>query len=161
MIIISYLFGVCSPNPNGEASYTCTVQIPKETVDLIGMARIRFVENKINGNFDGKALSWQVYLGKGQGMTNNRSTYEALFGLLLRLNGLGLRFHSHRIYTDSLMMANQLNGTYKVSSGAYKQAYENAVAMMRVFPRASIIWIPKDRNLAREISTNIWLKNSL
>lgn len=159
MIVKSYFFGVCSPNPGGKASYTCMVSLPKDTIDLIGMARITMVKTKVSGAFDGLTLSWHHDIGQGEGMTNNRSTYEALVGLLLRLNELGLRFHFNRIYSDSLMVVNQMSGYFQANKGTYLEQYHQAKELMRIFPYSHLLWIPKTQNLARTLSTQLYIEN--
>lgn len=160
MIVRSYFFGVCSPNPGGIASYTCMVSLPKETADLVGMARILMVKSKVEGTYSNNTLSWQHLIGQGEGMTNNRSTYGGLVGLLLRLNELGLRFHFNRIYSDSLMVVNQMSGSFKASKGTYLDQFRQAKELIHIFPYSHLIWIPKEQNLARQLSTQLWLQES-
>lgn len=157
MLVKSYFFGVCSPNPNGIASYTCMISLPQETIDLIGMPRIAMVKSKVDGRFESGVLSWQSYIGQGVGMSNNKSSYEALRGLLLRLSELGLRFHQNRIYTDSQMVVNQMSGVFKAKKGAYLEQYHQASDLLRIFPNTHLVWTPKTSNLARVLSTQLWM----
>jgi ribonuclease HI len=91
-----------------------------------------------------------VYLGC---MTNNMAEYEALLHALKVAGETNVEVIN--IYTDSLLLANQMNGIYKVKSESLREYVNRAKIMMRGFSRVSLTYIPREKNrLADKLAKN-------
>ena len=91
-----------------------------------------------------------VYLGC---MTNNMAEYEALLHALKVAGETNVDVIN--IYTDSLLLANQMNGIYKVKSESLREYVNRAKIMMRGFSRVSLTYIPREKNrLADKLAKN-------
>jgi len=91
---------------------------------------------------DGNEL-WRdsVYLGE---MTNNMAEYEALVRTLKRI-GESPPDAVH-IYTDSLLVANQVLGKYRVKNEGLKPYLEEAIGLIRAFAHVDVKYIPREGN---------------
>ncbi|HEY3278177.1 MAG TPA: ribonuclease HI family protein [Syntrophorhabdaceae bacterium] len=113
-----YIDGACSGNP-GES----------------GAGVIAF-------NGDGNELyRTSIYLGQ---MTNNMAEYEALIHALEKAKeSMVKRVH---VYTDSLLLANQINGIYKIHNACLQEYANKARIIMRLFDSFSVKHIPREEN---------------
>ena len=114
-----YIDGACSGNP-GESGAGILV---------------------LNGNGD-RIHSESIYLGC---MTNNMAEYEALVRALEK--AAGSMVEAVHIYTDSLLLANQMNGVYKVRNICLQGYVNRAKVITRGFKRFSLKYIPREQNL--------------
>jgi ribonuclease HI len=77
-------------------------------------------------------------------MTNNMAEYEALVRALHKIE------QSHistvRIYTDSLLVANQVLGRYQMKNAGLKPYLEKARMLIRTFGDFEIQYIPRESN---------------
>ncbi len=81
------------------------------------------------------------YLGT---RTNNQAEYTALITALESV-------HNHksqeiRIFTDSLLLANQMNGIWKVKHPEIKELYTRAKGLLQGFRQVTISHIPREEN---------------
>jgi len=91
-----------------------------------------------------------VYLGH---MTNNMAEYEALIRALQKAGDEMV--DSLHIYTDSLLLANQVNGIYKVRNEGLQEYVNRAKIMARGFTRFSVNHIPREKNrIADKLAKN-------
>ncbi|MCS7181768.1 MAG: ribonuclease HI family protein [Thermoanaerobaculum sp.] len=90
---------------------------------------------------DGQEEEHQVYLGRA---TNNVAEYAALLAGLLRLLELGAE--EVEIVTDSQLLANQLNGSYRVRAPHLKPLFARAQAYLARFARTTVRHIPREAN---------------
>ncbi|HOE16393.1 MAG TPA: ribonuclease HI family protein [Syntrophorhabdaceae bacterium] len=77
-------------------------------------------------------------------MTNNMAEYEALLFALKKAKEAGIIEAS--VYTDSLLLANQVMGKFKIKNDvlrAYVAAIKNIIGNFRYF---TIQYIPRERN---------------
>ena len=84
---------------------------------------------------------YYYYLGK---VTNNEAEYQALINALELLEKLN--FKNTVIFTDSQLLANQINGSYKVKSDTLKKYHENARALIGKLSKFTITYIPREEN---------------
>jgi ribonuclease HI len=91
-----------------------------------------------------------IYLGC---MTNNMAEYEALIHALLKARELMVeRIH---VYTDSLLLANQINGIYKIKNTCLQEYVMRARVIIRDFDHFSVKHIPREENrLADKLARN-------
>jgi ribonuclease HI len=91
-----------------------------------------------------------IYLGC---MTNNMAEYEALVHALEKARELMIkRIH---IYTDSLLLANQMNGVYRIHNTCLQEYANKARVIMRNFDDYSVKYIPREKNrLADKLAKN-------
>ena len=82
-----------------------------------------------------------IYLGR---MTNNMAEYEALLLALKRTRESSVR--NLYVYTDSLLVANQLSGKYKINSTELLKYVTSARAMLSYFDKFVIKHIPREMN---------------
>jgi len=106
-------------------------------------------------NREGMILSQiKRYLGA---VTNNIAEYRALILGLQEAKKLGSM--EVEIYVDSELMANQINGVYRVRDIKLKPLEEEVKELLQHFVRWTITYIPREKNqeadrLAREAARN-------
>ena len=93
----------------------------------------------IRGN--GSRREIRKYLGKG---TNNEAEYKALIEALGYLSDEKSR--ETRIHTDSLLVANQMNGLWKVKDPKLRVLHAEAKKLASRFTGIKIEHIPRERN---------------
>lgn len=81
------------------------------------------------------------YLGRG---TNNEAEYKALIEAVSHLSDVKSR--EVRIHTDSQLVANQMNGKWKVKDPKLKALHAKASRLAAAIPRLKIEYIPRERN---------------
>jgi ribonuclease HI len=82
-----------------------------------------------------------VFLGK---MTNNMAEYEALLRALEKAQERGAQ--DVVVYTDSLLVANQVIGTYKINNDILRQYVVSAKKIISNFDHFAIQYIPREQN---------------
>lgn len=90
------------------------------------------------------------YLGT---RTNNQAEYTAL---ITALNSA--KEHSKKsiqIYTDSLLLANQINGVWKVKNPKIAVLNEEAKKLLKYYKDTSIIHIPREENKEADRLANL------
>ncbi|MCX8021173.1 MAG: ribonuclease HI family protein [Syntrophorhabdaceae bacterium] len=103
---------------------------------------------------DGKEILREgVHLGE---MTNNMAEYEALLLAIKRACASSVK--RLFVYTDSLLIANQIKGTYKVKNERLKGYLEKIFDYIRFFDEFDIKYIPREKNriadkLAKDAAT--------
>jgi ribonuclease HI len=98
-------------------------------------------------------LRESVYLGQ---MTNNMAEYEALAHALKRATESQVQDVS--IYTDSLLVVNQVLGTYRVHNSTLREYVDKIKKVIRDLSSFKVKHIPRDKNkladrLAKEAIT--------
>ena len=81
------------------------------------------------------------FIGKA---TNNAAEYHAVLIALEELLVAGVR--SIVLYTDSQLVARQLNGIYKVKDEGLKKIYLKVKDKLRDFEKMTILHIPREKN---------------
>lgn len=81
------------------------------------------------------------YLGV---LTNNQAEYEALIGALEAAEEI--RENRLQIYTDSLLLANQINGIWRVSNPQISVLHKKAKELISEFEQVKISHIPRELN---------------
>ena len=98
-------------------------------------------------NAQGKVINKiQRYIGEA---TNNIAEYQALIcglteALLLKASHL-------TIYTDSELVANQMNFKYKVKNATLQQFYQEAARLLNDFKQVEIKHIPRSKNRLADV----------
>ncbi|HNY70795.1 MAG: ribonuclease HI family protein [Syntrophorhabdus sp.] len=82
-----------------------------------------------------------AYLGE---MTNNMAEYEALVRALSRAFEANIKNVS--IYTDSLLVANQILGKYKIKNTTLQKYAEIAKNLIHTFDHFAVQYIPREKN---------------
>ncbi len=82
-----------------------------------------------------------AYLGE---MTNNMAEYEALVRALSRAFEANIK--SVSIYTDSLLVANQILGKYKIKNTTLQKYAEIAKNLIHTFDHFAVQYIPREKN---------------
>ena len=92
-----------------------------------------------------------VYLGE---MTNNMAEYEALVRALKRV--VGASVDTVRVYTDSLLVANQVLGKYRVKNEGLRPYLEEARRLIRSLSTKTVVkHIPREGNkIADKLAKN-------
>ncbi len=94
--------------------------------------------------FDGNGteiLRDSIFLGK---MTNNMAEYEALIRALKKAREYGAQ--DVIVYTDSLLVANQVVGTYKINNDILRQYVVKVRNFTSNFSHFEIQYIPRELN---------------
>jgi ribonuclease HI len=95
-----------------------------------------------------------VYLGE---MTNNMAEYEALLRALLKAREANAKNIS--VYTDSLLVANQVLGKYKIKNSILQKYAEKAKNLICTFDHFAVQYIPREKNkLADKLAKEAILK---
>ncbi|BER92594.1 ribonuclease HI family protein [Atrimonas thermophila] len=81
------------------------------------------------------------YLGRS---TNNAAEYWGLIKLLERAKGL--KFSRITVFSDSLLLVQQIQGKYRVSSPNLKPLYQKAQRLIAYFDSFRILHIPREQN---------------
>ena len=76
--------------------------------------------------------------------TNNQAEYEALIAALKKARELGSR--RLHIFTDSQLLANQVNGLWKIKDPTLRGLYEKARSLMRDFDSVTVTHVRRDLN---------------
>jgi ribonuclease HI len=76
--------------------------------------------------------------------TNNVAEYRALLLALGRARSVGAT--EVRIFSDSLLLVEQMNGRYKVRAEHLKPLWQEAYIAAKRFSRFSIVHVPRERN---------------
>jgi ribonuclease HI len=91
---------------------------------------------------DGKELSFSQYLGEKK--TNNQAEYG---GLLLGLSkALEMDITHLKVYGDSQLIVNQVNGDYACHNEGLYPLYSMARSLFLQFQFCSLSWIPREKN---------------
>ncbi|MHB8110390.1 MAG: ribonuclease HI family protein [Syntrophorhabdaceae bacterium] len=86
-------------------------------------------------------LTRSIFLGE---MTNNMAEYEALLRALeIAVND---SVKNVTVYTDSQLVANQINGTYKIKNMVLFQYVRKIQQIIGNFDRFAINYIPREKN---------------
>ena len=89
----------------------------------------------------GEENEFKKYIGIG---TNNNAEYTALLTALEL--AIESRFNKIKVHTDSLLVASQINGDWKVKDPDIKILYERAIKLIENFEEFSIIHIRRELN---------------
>lgn len=90
------------------------------------------------------------YLGT---RTNNQAEYSALITALKSAKEHTKK--SIKIYTDSLLLANQINGVWKVKNPTIAVLNEEAKKLLKDYNETSIIHIPREENKEADRLANL------
>lgn len=95
-------------------------------------------------------LNESIYLGH---MTNNMAEYSALIAALQKAEEASV--HDLFIYTDSQLVAYQIQGKYKVKNHQLSEYVEKAKTIIKHFNNFDIQYIPRTENkLADKLAKN-------
>jgi len=81
------------------------------------------------------------YLGR---VTNNQAEYRALIRGLEEARRLGWR--SVKVYTDSELLARQIQGAYKVRDVELKGLFDQALSLLSSFEAWVVEYLPREEN---------------
>lgn len=99
---------------------------------------------------NGRSREVKKYLGT---RTNNQAEYTALITALESAREYKNR--EIRIFTDSLLLANQMNGLWKVKHPEIKELYGKAKGLIEGFSRVTISHIPREENTEADRLANL------
>jgi len=77
-------------------------------------------------------------------MTNNRAEYEALLRALQKAQKYGVQ--NVFVYTDSLLITNQIHGNYKVRDSLLQEYVTEIKKIIKHFNHFEIQYIPREEN---------------
>lgn len=98
-----------------------------------------------------------IYLGH---MTNNMAEYEAFIHALKRAYQSSIK--NLYIYTDSLLVANQITGKYKIKNSQLMNYAETARKIIVYFNNFTLKYIPREKNaLADKLAKNAACKKGV
>jgi len=92
-------------------------------------------------NNDNELFRDSIYLGQ---MTNNMAEYEALIFALQKAKKSLIKKVS--VYTDSLLVTNQIHGKYKVKNTKLRKYVEETKNIIRNFNSFALKYIPREEN---------------
>jgi ribonuclease HI len=77
-------------------------------------------------------------------LTNNQAEYEALINALKAAKGL--KKNHLKIYSDSLLLVNQMNGSWRIRNPDILALSKKARSLIKGFEEVEIIHIPRESN---------------
>jgi ribonuclease HI len=92
-------------------------------------------------NNDNELFRDSIYLGQ---MTNNMAEYEALIFAVQKAKKSLIKKVS--VYTDSLLVTNQIHGKYKVKNTKLRKYVEETKNIIRNFNSFALKYIPREEN---------------
>ena len=96
---------------------------------------------------------WQVGLTLGFPATNNAAEYEALIAGLELARALGVR--KLLVYTDSQLVAKQVNGEYQVKEPILAKYHKIVMDLLKCFEYSSLTEIPRAENTVADSLSRI------
>ncbi|HEX7033937.1 MAG TPA: ribonuclease HI [Nitrososphaera sp.] len=141
LLIEVYFDGLCQPvNPGGIACYAFVIKRDSKTIHSdYGVA--------------GEPFSPES--------TNNVAEYTALARALEWLVANNFTSEKILIKSDSQLVVNQMNGTYKIKAKTIIPLYKQAVLLKSKFPALEIIWVPREENKEADRLSNIAYNKAL
>jgi ribonuclease HI len=116
--------GSCEPtNPGGNMGFGATIK-----------------------NVSGHLHRQNEFISASPKNSNNVAEYLAVCIGLQWLVDNGFEHHEIEICGDSMLVINQLAGTWRVKGGLYYDAYKRAETLRDKFTNISFKWIPRDQN---------------
>ncbi|MGQ0793739.1 MAG: ribonuclease HI family protein [Deltaproteobacteria bacterium] len=98
---------------------------------------------------EGEASEIKKYLGT---VTNNQAEYEAFIAALEAARRLEIS--QIKIHTDSLLLANQVNGAWRVKDEKIKPLHAKALSLIAQFEGVRVVHIPREENRAADRLAN-------
>ncbi len=98
---------------------------------------------------DGKQYIVSEYL---EFATCNEAEYTGLIVGLEKAISLGIR--ELKVFGDSNLVVNQVNGTWKVKSDRLKSLYDQAIQLLSKFKQTTLDWIPRHENQLADSAVN-------
>jgi ribonuclease HI len=140
-LIEVYFDGLCQPiNPGGIACYAFLVKRNDKTIHSdYGVAGEPFTKDS----------------------TNNVAEYTALAKALEWLVASNLTSDKVIINSDSQLVVNQLQGSYRVKGKRILPLYKQVLLLKARFPDIEIRWVPREKNREADRLTNIAYNKAL
>ena len=88
--------------------------------------------------------------------TNNIAEYTALIAAVKRMKSLGAT--DVIVYSDSELMARQINGMYKVKSKGLKPLFIKVMKLSDKFDSFKVVHVPREENLTADSLANQAMK---
>ncbi|HHY36123.1 MAG TPA: ribonuclease HI family protein, partial [Firmicutes bacterium] len=66
-----------------------------------------------------------------------------------------------KVYSDSQLLVRQLNGEYQVKNAGLKPLYQEALSLLRQFPRFEICHIPREKNKRADSLANMGIDKKI
>ena len=127
MAYIAYFDGACEPaNPGGTASFGAVIYEEDKNVEKVWECS-------------------EVY-GQGKLMSNNVAEYAGFIAVLEWFIEQELCDAEIVVKGDSMLVTNQMFGSWKIKSGFYAALAEKARELLSQFTNSRGEWIPRDRN---------------
>jgi ribonuclease HI len=89
----------------------------------------------------------------GREVTNNYAEYLCLIKALEHLKAH--RDEDITVFSDSMLLVNQMSGKWKFKRGAYSERYLEAKELVSSFSKLRFEWIPREKNAEADELTNI------
>ena len=89
------------------------------------------------------------YLGRA---TNNTAEYQALLIALARARDAGVRHL--RVFSDSELLVNQVNGRYRTKVAHLQQYLQEAIRLMREIGRVDVMHVRRELNAEADALAN-------
>jgi len=93
---------------------------------------------------------------KGGELTNNQAEYSAMIEALRTLEKWGVE--RIKIYTDSELMAKQINGRYRVKNPGIKKLYREVMDLLGGFEKWQVKHVPREENTEADRLSKLALK---
>lgn len=131
----AYFDGCCEPiNPGGTASYGAVIFKKNERIWECSKL---FIPEK----------------GKEKETSNNVAEYSGFIAILCYFIENNLLKKPIKIYGDSKLVIEQMQGNWKIVKGLYKPLAYQAKDLFKSFTKTKLIWIPREENsIADELS---------
>lgn len=94
-------------------------------------------------------------VAEGPTASNNVAEYSGLLSALAWLKDKGLAREKIQCFGDSNLVVQQMMGNWKIKKGLYKLYAFRCQELIRTFPNISVSWIPREKNIADEVSKGV------
>lgn len=109
---------------------------------------------------DGKIIhQFSGYCGSGKEMTNNVAEYQAAYEAMIWLKSNEMK-DTTTIYSDSMLVVQQLSGAWKIKKGAYLKHAIQSLQLLKQLPQIKFEWIPREKNVEADILSKIGANQS-
>lgn len=131
-LIVAYFDGACAPtNPFGHMGTGCYVTHERERI-----------------------FEHSGYVEASNQNSNNLAEYLALEQVLAFLCDQGVNDYKIRIFGDSMLVINQMNGQWGIKSGYYADTARHCLRTVKTFSDIKFTWIPREQNTEADSLSN-------
>lgn len=138
-----FIDGGCWPNPGGDASYSIVAfddQFGDKTYEGINLRNLIGMD----------PFMVEISEAVCENSSNNVAEYFALSKFIESIISYNLCNYRITVFSDSMLLVNQMSGQWQVRGGIYKKQYDIVMSMMEKYDLWEIrfIFVKREKNIA-------------